>query len=818
MHLFGNVTSIRPTTINWASCHKYECNACPLDKAQVTCSKTDALGASNPLIYVLGSGITKDDETLYGKSYHNIQQGAIFLRNTLKAHIAPNTCRFNHVYRTYNNSGKKEMDKIIECCRPSIERDILSANPKIILLVGQLAFTWATGHKKSLLYNSWRGRLFPVVVQNKPFWARVIADPEEFVFQDRKYEFEHCFKLDIQRTADLIKSDELEDVSKAYVTNAFDGITINSNITKEEIDNFLLAREGKAIAFDIETLTDEELPIRRFRVFGKNTRIYTCALSDGVDTLAFNWNNAAQQAITHFLLSNNHQKVAHNLVFDLEWLAHFTTDKVFNLQYQKSFHDTMAMAYVLDGRHGKKSLGDQCLLNFGVNPKKLGDVDASRIQDYPINDVIRYNGLDAKFTALLFAKSKLALERAGLLDVYAFQMRRIFPCMLMSINGININHEEVGRQIAVHKNKILEHDKELHKNSYVLERERERGGKFSVNSNLDVGYVLKKLFPDNVAISKNISNKLILDDLDSPFVSTVKAIRTHEKALSTYLLPFSRYGKHCWSDGKIHPQFDHTGTETRRLSSRNPNAQNLPKRADKNVRKIITAPEGYKVVSVDFSQIEVRVFAMATDDPFLRKAIISDYDMHKDWGYKVANLLHSPDVVKQMELADVRMLGKGGVVFPLLYGASSYKVSKLTKLDRDQAKYITKSFWQQFQVIKEWQSKTLDKYYKNGYVETLTGFRRQAPISKLDVLNTPIQGTASDIVIDAMCRLFERVERDGKEFMPICNIHDELLFYVKNDNVDKIMPEIEKTMLDCKFSFLGDIPLEIEMSCGDTWG
>jgi DNA polymerase-1 len=213
---------------------------------------------------------------------------------------------------------------------------------------------------------------------------------------------------------------------------------------------------------------------------------------------------------------------------------------------------------------------------------------------------------------------------------------------------------------------------------------------------------------------------------------------------------------------------------------------------------------------------------MASGDEYLCAALKDKYDIHMEWAQRIAKVYHSP--VDDMK--EFRSVIKNKFVFPAFYGANGKTIAGYLDMDPGKMIKVFDAFWDTFSDVYAWQQRVVKNYRKNGYVETLTGRRRRAPLTTNKAINMPVQGTASDIVVDAMNRLSELGQRiqnfddDDREiscYQPIMNIHDDLTFYIPEAEAEDYFTNIIRTMVEVPFKFVGDIPIEVEAAVGPNW-
>ncbi len=280
------------------------------------------------------------------------------------------------------------------------------------------------------------------------------------------------------------------------------------------------------------------------------------------------------------------------------------------------------------------------------------------------------------------------------------------------------------------------------------------------------------------------------------------------KLKSTYIEPLSSYISH---DGRIHPTFSQTTTATGRLSCYNPNLQNIPARGrwGKKLRKAFVSPEGYKLYSFDYSQIELRILAHLSGDENLRKIFAENRDIH----YETAKFLFGKEEISE----DERRVAKT-VNFGITYGISPYGLSKSIGVDIDVAKRMIDSYYSRFPGVREWQRYVMEFASKNRYVQTLMGRRRYifADPEKNDAyrritINTPVQGSAADLIKKAMIDIYNILK--GKKSRMILQVHDELLFEISEDE-EHLVGEIKSLMEN---AIKLDVPIVVEVGEGKSW-
>ena len=478
----------------------------------------------------------------------------------------------------------------------------------------------------------------------------------------------------------------------------------------------------------------------------------------------------------------------------------------------------------MDERPGGHSLDFLCRLNFGLPLKSLSKINTGKLQSEPLGRVLRYNALDAKYGHKLSVVQEEALRRLGLYRSYQERFQRVPTAVLSQDIGICTDVKETERlQVEVGK-RIVGLVEDIKSREEVELYEKAGHGDFNPTSNTQVATMFRDIcgFKEGKrAGNKYCVDKNVLKAIGTPLASDILNLRSAAKMKNTYVdrLHPDAEDSYVFPTGRMHPTVRVVGTNTGRFSYAEPNGQNFPKRNPlvAEVRKQVVPPKGYKIVAVDYGQIEARVLGMASGDEYLCKALWENYDIHLEWAQKVAALWPPTFKKRGEDMKRFRTDIKSELVFAAFYGAKQEHIGGMLELPRHLAKELFEEFWDTFAGVYKWQQK-LQKFYQDfGYVEGLTGGRRHGPLSPNMVLNSPIQGTAADLVIDAMVRLSERADRtDDWCYQPILNIHDDLTFYLPIKNLETYMENIIIEMVTMPYDWV-NVPIEVEVSVGDNW-
>lgn len=795
------------------------CKGCSLNNARLKTPKMTPTGSSRPAIYILGAapGEAEDEEGFHfaGKTGH-------FLRRQIPDRYEK-LIRWNTTIRCKPLAGREPSHHELACCRKYQEDDIAETKPKVVLGLGPVPLEWIAGR-----YNdgsmrkilSYRGRRFPCNVKGHSFWYYPIADPLYILKKGSERtgeEWQRLFRNDIinaLKNLDTLPKPRVEDPDHYY-----DGVEYLRR--PEDIAKVLKkASKWEATGIDIET--------NGLRPFFKNKKILTLAISNVEATYVFPISHpgakftASQQRqvkdlVKDYLLTAGTKFWAHNSKFEQEWLSEELGDEIV---FECEWHDTMAQAYILDEREGCKGLDDITLLHFGFDVKKLSEVDVRNLENTPLEEVLPYNGLDAKYCLKAALVQEELLEKEGLVDIYEMQNVRAGPIVIAQRRGIHPNTpaaKRLNQELEAKQEGLL---KKINEDPDAVAWCKENHREFPATSNPE----LLKFFRNYLGHRDIASvDEPSLSTIDHPISSSLLELRATSKLRSTYVSPLLPGGKQVHEDGLIHTNFNHLLTVTGRLSSDEPNLQNFPNRKGRHIREVIAVPsDDIWLVSIDFGQIEARIIGMASNDSYLMTALWEDYDIHMVWTEKLAYAYPSKvggkKFLKDKErLKKFRKDVKNQWTFPLFYGSMMSSVSRGLDIPTSIIEPLYDEFWSTFADVYAWQQSLLKRYKQLGYVETLTGRRRHAPLSPNEIINTPIQGTASDIVVDASVRLAKiAYEQSKPQFQYRLNVHDDLTFYFPDRSLEEDIEFAAKHMVMSPLPFI-TAPLTVEVSIGRNW-
>ena len=517
------------------------------------------------------------------------------------------------------------------------------------------------------------------------------------------------------------------------------------------------------------------------------------------------------------LLENSEKKIiGQNIKFDKNILMKY------GLKIASIKNDTMMMSYVLDASATRHNLDALASYYLGYKTSTYEDVagkGAKQISfdDVPIDIATNYAAEDADITLRLYEELSPKLKNIESLNKLneEIEIPLIEVLSDMERNGAILNAKVLNAQSKDLEERIIR----LENKAYKL-----AGEEFNLGSTKQ----LREIFFDklNYRVIKKTpggqpsTDEKVLAELAEEYElpKVLLEHRTLSKLKSTYTdkLP----NQISSLSGKVHTSFHQAVTTTGRLSSSDPNLQNIPIRTEdgRRIRQAFEPSNGNKFISADYSQIELRVMAHLSKDPGLLSAFQEGEDVHS----KTASEVFNVDI--EDVSSDLRRNAKA-INFGLIYGISAFGLGKQLGITRNLAAEYMAMYFEKYPGVKQYMESTKESASQNGYVETLFGrrlylkeinasnaLRRQA--SERAAINAPVQGTAADIMKIAMIRMYQALEKEKSEARIILQVHDELILDTPEKEIDRV---IELTTEAMKEATLLDVPLEIDIGIGDNW-
>jgi DNA polymerase-1 len=512
-------------------------------------------------------------------------------------------------------------------------------------------------------------------------------------------------------------------------------------------------------------------------------------------------------------------KIAQNLKFDY---IMFAQRGVFVAPYE----DTMLISYVLDGGlhgHGMDELSE---LHLSHTPIAFADVagkgkDKITFDCVPIKAATRYSGEDADVTLRLWLLLKARLPAQGKTSVYETLERPLISVLAdMERNGVMIDPDLLRRLSNDFAKTQAKMETEIHKLA---------GQAFNIGSPKQLGDILFGKFKleggrktktgawstdsdvlEDVAAQGHPIAKMVLE-----WRGLAKLRGTYTDALPTYINA---------ATGRVHTSYSMGATSTGRLASTEPNLQNIPVRTEegRRIRQAFIAPKGFKLISADYSQIELRLLAHIADIPQLKQAFADDLDIH---AMTASEIFQVP--IKGMP-AETRRRAKA-INFGIVYGISAFGLANQLSIPRGEADDYIKKYFQRFPGIRDYMETTKQFARDHGYVETLFGRRVhireiKSPVpgfrggAERAAINAPIQGTAADIIRRAMVRMPDALAKKKLKAKMLLQVHDELIFEAPDAEVEKVRDVARTVMEKAALPAVElSVPLTVDARAAQNW-
>lgn len=654
---------------------------------------------------------------------------------------------------------------------------------------------------------------------------------EEFDFEDYKMDIEHPF-LNIYD--ELVKYEQNAILRVLHAKNMVSEETKQNAVVKQEE----ISQETRKIEFKATLITDVKELNKILNTLDENTIVAFDTETTGLDyyndrlvgfSFCMNEAEAYYVPIAHLYLGVPQQihedeikkairkifksrVVGHNIKFDLHFVTRFLEDD--NLEV---YADSMILAWLINPESALSldKLADKLLNHTMVAFKdtvKKGDTFAS----VELEDACKYAAEDAFITLRLFHlfNHKLSLQDATHLIEEAFNVEIPFITTLLTMEkaGIKVDSKFLEEFLVEVKETLSGLTKSIYEKA---------GREFNINSTQQLGVVLFEylgLKSGKKTKTGYSTDEKVLSSLkdEHEIIPMLLDYREVYKLFSTYIEPLLKLSKED-KDGRIHTSFVQTGTATGRLSSKNPNLQNIPTRTPlgATIRRAFVAPEGKKLIGIDYSQIELRLLAHFTQDKVLVDAFNHDKDIHMQTAIA---LFGEEDASAKRGVAKT-------VNFGLLYGMGQKKLSDTLGITTKEAKEIIEKYFYSFPTVRSYFRSIVDASKEYGYVETLLKRRRYfdyenaTPMFRAaferESVNSVFQGSASDLIKLSMNKIHKLIKEEKLNAKMLLQIHDELIFEVDADEAEALGNKFRDIMQNI---IQLNIPLKASLNIGDNWG
>ncbi len=610
--------------------------------------------------------------------------------------------------------------------------------------------------------------------------------------------------------------------------NVAEATEINGFNTIENTDHFYqsvgtpLARklllkqllQQKSVCFDTETTGLKALEVELIGIafsWEKGKGFYVSFPEDQKET---------QQVLEEFLPffeSETIEKIGQNIKYDIKVLSNY------NIPVKGKLFDTMIAHYLInpDMRHGMDILAETYLNYQPVSITELiGKKGKNQLsmRTVAIEKQTEYAVEDADITLQLAAFFEKELEESKLTKLFnEVELPLVSVLTAMEIEGINLNKDfltSLSKDITVD---ILKLEKAIYSQA---------DEEFNIASPKQLGDILfdklklvakpKKTKTGQYSTAEDVLSYLAKDH---QIITDVLQYRQYKKLQSTYLdaLPNEVNAK----TNRIHTVYAQAVAATGRLSSNNPNLQNIPIRTERGreVRKaFIPKDENYILLAADYSQIELRIIAALSKEDNMMSAFTNGEDIHSSTAAKVFNV--PLDEVTREQRGNAKTVN-----FGIIYGVSAFGLSNQTSLSRSEAKELIETYYETYPKLRSYMDSQIHFARENGYVETVLGRRRYLKdinsrnavvrgAAERNAVNAPIQGSAADIIKLAMINIYNRFQKENFKSKMLLQVHDELVFDAHKEELEIIKPIIKQEMEN---AFQLTVPLDVEIGQGENW-
>lgn len=603
-----------------------------------------------------------------------------------------------------------------------------------------------------------------------------ILTKEDFLLLCRKLKDSSEFVLDTETTSTNALIAELVGISFALKTHEAYYVPVKTR-KEQEVQDFFQQNTNKAdtIGLDINLIVKELKPI---------------------------------------LESHHIRKIGHNIKYDMLVLSKY------NLRVEGELYDTMIAHYILEPeeQHNLDSIAYKYLNYKTVSYTDLTGKgkDQKNIKDIPIDKISEYSCEDSDITFRLYEVLLKKLEEHGLSNL----------CKKVEFPLISVLYRMEKTGVAIDTTYLSSMSKDLEKQidnlSHKIQQVAEK--KFNLNSTQQLADILfNKLKLKTVRKTKTgySTDTGVLETLrgEHPIIELILEYRQLNKLKSTYIDALPKLINS--TTNRVHTSFNQTVTVTGRLSSSDPNLQNIPIRTDigRQIRKaFIAGGKNSVILSADYSQIELRVMAHMSRDEGLIEAFKNGEDIHTTTAVKIFGV--KPDEVTR----EMRRKSKE-VNFGIMYGIGPYGLSSRLEIKQTEAKEIIDLYFKRFPKVQQYINDTISTARETGYVCTLLGRRRYFPDirshnqnirqnAERQAINMPIQGTAADMIKVAMVNIDSEILKQKLSSSMILQVHDELVFEVKEDELQKVKEIVDFEM---RSALQLCVPIEVEIGIGKNW-
>ncbi len=525
----------------------------------------------------------------------------------------------------------------------------------------------------------------------------------------------------------------------------------------------------------------------------------------------------AVAALKPLLEDRSTVKIAHNLKYDMQVLAGR------GIAASPPYEDTMLISYVLNPAQRSHSLDSAALALLGEKGTAYKDITSRgktqiSFAEVDFETATAYSCEDADFCLRVYKLTKPKLAAEKLDDVYSkIELPLVKTLAKIETTGVKIDVDRLKRTGEELAAQIREFEKEIYEYA---------GGAFNVNSPAQLGEILfGRLKLPHKGKTKGGKWSTDVDALEKladahPLPALILKYRQAVKLKTSFV--DALIGAAREKTLRVHTSYNQAVATTGRLSSSDPNLQNIPVRTPlgRGIRKAFVAEEGFVILSADYSQIELRLLAQVSGDRLLTDSFVKGEDVHARTASEVFGV--KPEEVT----SDLRRRAKA-INFGIVYGQSAHGLSESLKITHQEAKNYIEGYFERYKGIAEYMKTTIENARKDGAVYTAWGRKIPTPeinssnaqarqFAERAAINAPIQGAAADLIKIAMINVDARLEREGMASRMIMQVHDELVFEAKTEEAERLESLVREEMMNAGSGVVA-VPLAVEIKFGANW-
>jgi len=803
----------------------YDCNLCGLDK-KCRSSHIKRYGEGKKKILFVGTcpGTLEDRK---GVSF--VGAPSRFLRKTCELLDIDMDidCVCTYVISCFPGKDSKGKDKKptenqIKCCYDNLEKDIQEIQPKLIVCLGTQAIERVLQTNSGMQFKAdiVHGKVFPYHKYN--CWVGCMHTPEFFLYRknsNRDPDDSNIFIYDIAKILNYLDDplpQPLTSEGNECITDAEEAVAM--------LEDF--CDSIKPVAFDYEA--------NRLSPYYKDSKILSISISNEIDSAIFIplglKNSEGKDIFTEEeqirivftmrdFLKSDAPKVVQNYNMEELWGKEIIGQPMVNF-----IHDTMVSAHVINCHPRTTGLAFQAFEMTGHIYKDM--VDVTKLENESLEKVCDYNCWDSRYTLMSYYYQKSKLEEMGenVIRFNNFFTRSLLVLGNFAHRGVPIDLVQLDK-LDIEFNSGMDECKNLILNTNAAKKFKEENEKeLEITSPDQIGKVIYDICKIEKTKKRQTSSgkggtsesvlQEILDTTENSDVKTIISSLFTSRKNTKVIERIAEYRRLVDPKGFVHSSFNLNIARSYRSSADGPNIQNVFQRdpEQRKFRRCIIPLPGNIWLEVDYDRLEVRVIAMVSGDPELIRQIIEGIDTHLKWA---AKLFEKPE---NQIIKGERYRGKNEFVFPNFYGAKEDSIARsFPEKPKEHIIEVCREFWNEFSGVKDWQNRTISDYKQNGYIELVTGAKRPGPLSINQIYNTPIQGPAFHLLLDAADKI--DIEMIQEEFLsvPRFEVHDSLDFDTVPEEAEEIISLSEKILVSKRFEWQRNIPLSVSWEMGTNW-